>query len=238
MYCTDIAKSTAGAQASVNPETENQIFCFQFPPILPRLIDSKTERNKLEPKDPEEVDVKPDVKTQSCSFAARKLAAQNKALLKARLAELTTPPPAGLVGKLRVHRSGRVTTLWGTGDDENGEGAVEMEVNRGTYCGFLQELVVMKEESPYGEEDVDDKKKRRGIAYSLGQIKGKYVVSPDFGELIKASGKKPQHQKEEKKEAKEEPMRPLKVKKGTKSPNIKRAKEKGAEKRVEIVLDA
>jgi DNA-directed RNA polymerase III subunit RPC4 len=81
--------------------------------------------------------------------------------------------------------------MWGN-PDEDGEGVIEMEVNRGTPCEFLQEVVVMKDQSPYGEQDVDEKGRPKGVAYSLGQVKGKYVVSPEFMGLIKtSSGKKP-----------------------------------------------
>ncbi|KAF8249639.1 hypothetical protein K440DRAFT_621062, partial [Wilcoxina mikolae CBS 423.85] len=68
----------------------------------------------------------------------------------------------------------------------------------------------MKDKSPYGDQDVDEKGRPKGVAYSLGQVKGKYVVSPDFAELIKASN-------------------------GKKSTTTGKGKEK--EKKVEIVVD-
>jgi DNA-directed RNA polymerase III subunit RPC4 len=120
-----------------------------------------------------------------------------KASLKAQLALLTAPPSPGLVGKLRVHKSGRVSMLWGApapedaADGEDEVGPLQMDVARGASCEFLQEVVVMKEKSPYGDEDLDKKGRQKGVAYSLGQVKGKYVVAPDFGKLIEASsGKK------------------------------------------------
>ncbi|KAI5842019.1 hypothetical protein BZA05DRAFT_412775, partial [Tricharina praecox] len=69
---------TAAPQPTANAETENQIFCFQFPPLLPRLVDFNLEEKKPQSKEAEEDDTKPDVKIQPGSFAARKLAAQNK----------------------------------------------------------------------------------------------------------------------------------------------------------------
>lgn len=97
-----------------------------------------------------------------------------------------------MVGKLRVHKSGRLSLLWGyTGDGKGqegggGEGALEMEVSRGAPCEFLQEMVVIKQQSPYGEGDVDDQGNVKGVAYSMGRVKSKYVVSPDFLALINA----------------------------------------------------
>ena len=160
-----------------NSETENQIFFFQFPPLLPHLVPAST---PVKP-DPagDDVEVKPD------PAPVKKSALKGRALLKSQMALLTAPPAPGLVGKLRVHKSGRISMLWGTADSE-GEGEIAMEVSRGAHCEFLQEVVVMKEQSPYGDGDVDEKGRTKGIAYSLGQVKGKYVVSPDFGSLLKA----------------------------------------------------
>lgn len=90
-----------------------------------------------------------------------------------------------------MHRSGRLSMLWGNvdggrGQQGGGEGALEMEVSRGAPCEFLQEIVVIKQQSPYGERDVDEQGQPKGIVYSMGRVKSKYVVSPDFLALIKA----------------------------------------------------
>jgi DNA-directed RNA polymerase III subunit RPC4 len=141
-------------------------------------------------------EVKPEPGTKKPTTAAK-----TRQMLKAQLALLTAPPPPGKVGKMRVHKSGRITMLYGN-PDENGEGVIEMEVSRGANCSFLQEVVVMKEDSPYGDDDKDEKGRGKGVAYSLGSIKGKYVVSPDFMGLINANrGKKSTGVKREKKEA-------------------------------------
>ncbi|KAI5807012.1 RNA polymerase III RPC4-domain-containing protein [Geopyxis carbonaria] len=184
------AAAAAAAGVNRNAETENQIFFFQLPQLLPVLApvsDVKSEDTKdaanpaanpaatANPADAVPADVKPPKKPLS-----------KKAAYKEQLAALSAVPPSGRVGKLRVHKSGRVSLLWGgTHPDES---TVEMEVNRGAGCEFLQEVVVVKQESPYGDADVDEKGQRKGVAYSLGQVKGKYVVNPDFGKLIAATG--------------------------------------------------
>lgn len=61
--------------------------------------------------------------------------------------------------------------------------------------GFLQEAVIVKQNSPWGEQDVDEKGKQKGAAFSLGQVKGKFVVSPDFGKLIGAEKSKKKRDK-------------------------------------------
>jgi DNA-directed RNA polymerase III subunit RPC4 len=200
-----LTKSLKVTEAKRSADIENQVFFFQFPPLLPHLVTAAS-MQKAEPMDVEGADanseIKPETSTTTTTTTTKKptTAAKAKQLLKAQMALLTAPPPPGLVGKLRVHRSGRITMLYGN-PDENGDGVVEMEVSRGANCSFLQEVVVMKEDSPYGDEDKDEKGRGKGVAYSLGSIKGKYVVSPDFLGLIKASnGKRPTAKKEKREE--------------------------------------
>jgi DNA-directed RNA polymerase III subunit RPC4 len=246
---TDTAQSAGAAeQVPTNAETDNMAFVFQFPPLLPHLVDSRSQ-SQPGPADTEAANVlRPVADFEPGSFAAQKQAATNKAILKARLSLLTANPPAGIVGKLRVHKSGRITMHWGITEDEDGEGVIEMEVNRGASCDFLQELVVLKEESPYGDDDVDENKGRCGIAYSLGTVKGKYVVSPDFEKLVRARPRKPQATKEEKdqpaspvkqqkdqpanpvKQQEDQPSNPVKQKKGSSGPTAKRRKGKEVER--------
>lgn len=146
--------------------------------------------------------------------------------------------PQGVVGQLRVHRSGRVSILWGNPEPQlssqpshnqptpapapgGGGGAqpIEMTVTRGAQCEFLQDIVVMNptpkrtaegsgtaEElgtgsGKEGEEEggvlgvinkgvVDPKTgKMVGGVWSLGQVRGRFVVSPDFGRLLGSGGR-------------------------------------------------
>ncbi|PWW72506.1 hypothetical protein C7212DRAFT_360076, partial [Tuber magnatum] len=147
-----------------NSETENQIFFFQFPTMLPQLVAPLTQEKR-----PQDVPV-----AQTGASAAP--TEKHRALLEAF-------PPPGIAGKLRVHKSGRMTILWGNPVDGQ---PFEMDVSRGTDCLFLQEAVVVKGTSPWGEEDVDEKGARKGAAFSLGQVKGRFVVSPDFDDLARS----------------------------------------------------
>lgn len=147
--------------AEMQAETENQIFVFQFPHLLPQLVLPGLETPvKLESPPPPP---------------------QRKLSVKAQQALLESYPPPGIAGKLRVHRSGRMSMLWGANEEE---GPVEMDVRRGAQCEFLQEVVVMRGVSPWGETDVDEEGRRKGVVASLGQVKGRFVVSPDFGKLL------------------------------------------------------
>eukprot|EP00767_Chilomastix_cuspidata_P003914 gnl/Chilomastix_cuspidata/4040.p1 GENE.gnl/Chilomastix_cuspidata/4040~~gnl/Chilomastix_cuspidata/4040.p1 ORF type:complete len:369 (-),score=116.55 gnl/Chilomastix_cuspidata/4040:43-1128(-) len=70
--------------------------------------------------------------------------------------------PSGYFGKLRIHRSGRMTILTPNG--------IVLEVTPGSHCNFVQEAYVM---------DTEQK-----TIHSLGSITQKAVVSPDMPSLL------------------------------------------------------
>ncbi|KAG0639349.1 RNA polymerase III RPC4-domain-containing protein [Tuber brumale] len=215
-----------------NPETENQIFFFQFPTMLPQLVappptkEKKPQEAPIAPTDPNPLstekhrmgsstiplsDINPKARTTvlpqtsgpppSSAPSETKmppLPTIPKQGLKAQQTLLEAFPPPGIAGKLRVHKSGRITILWGNPVD--GE-PFEMDVSRGTDCLFLQEAVAVKEVSPWGEEDVDEKGARKGAAFSLGQVKGRYVVSPDFDDLVRSEKRRARKSKAKDREA-------------------------------------
>lgn len=104
-----------------------------------------------------------------------------------------TPLPAGLVGKLRVHASGKVSLDWG---------GTDMEVRYGTEVDFLQDAVLIqtknkpKEKENSGaagedattgekaeEDDEDLDLRTSGKTYALGQVRRKMVLIPDWAKL-------------------------------------------------------
>uniref|UniRef100_A0A060T6V2 ARAD1C16566p n=1 Tax=Blastobotrys adeninivorans TaxID=409370 RepID=A0A060T6V2_BLAAD len=74
------------------------------------------------------------------------------------------PYPEGLVGKLRLHRSGKLSMTVGN---------IVMDVSQGTECSFLQDVVCIDEES-----------KR---AFLVGQVSRKLVASPNVDQLVGTS---------------------------------------------------
>lgn len=102
--------------------------------------------------------------------------------------------PTGYIGKLRVHASGRTTLDWG---------GTSMQVGMGTDVKFLQDVLLARFYEP--EEKVEDlastkkgmekvkkekekeKEEDKGIggeALGLGQVRGKFVVTPDWEEIV------------------------------------------------------
>ncbi|KAL7266551.1 hypothetical protein RUND412_010902 [Rhizina undulata] len=172
-----------GGSHHLNPDLENQIFIFQVPNYLPPLepVETSEDAVRIEPGEGDKpASAEPVIKTEYSAAQASK-PPPKKLSAKAQAALLDATPPAGIVGQLRLHKSGRMTMLWGGG---GGEEPIEFEVNRGTPISFLQEVVVMKEESPWGDDDVDEKGRRKGVVYSMGQVKGKWILSLNVEQLL------------------------------------------------------
>jgi DNA-directed RNA polymerase III subunit RPC4 len=75
---------------------------------------------------------------------------------------------AGRVGKLNVHKSGRVTMNWG---------GISFELDRATSVDFLQEALIVS--AP--EEGVPEEENR---VWAMGQLSGKFTVTPDWEKML------------------------------------------------------
>jgi DNA-directed RNA polymerase III subunit RPC4 len=136
---------------------ENRIYFFQFPPLLPSLSEGDALGEASNPITLGEgiaelglIDVKPSLDNMQEQYF-----------------------PPGRVGKLNVHRSGRVSLTWG---------GIKMTVSKGQYQEFLQDAVYLDPgEIPLeGSNDLPDP----GKVSSLGAIAGRYVVTPDWESLL------------------------------------------------------
>lgn len=97
--------------------------------------------------------------------------------------------PSGFVGKLRVHASGRTFLDWG---------GTSMQIGMGTDVQFLQDVMVTRFFEPEEKledmagksgpkdmkKEVEEPKGPGGEALGLGQIRGKFVVTPDWEEIV------------------------------------------------------
>ncbi len=151
----------------------DHVYLFQFPPIVPDLSIAKSHL-KIEPGSP----------------------SQSRALLPSD--QTTAPPPganepikveddeehlgskdhicrpnlaSGRAGKLRVHESGRVTLSWG---------GTSLELSMGTNAHFLQDTVLTSITPEAERVSADD----AGEAISFGQIRGKFVITPDWSDIV------------------------------------------------------
>ncbi|CAD0099941.1 unnamed protein product [Aureobasidium mustum] len=161
----DAATSLPSEQASTTqppPDRRtDRVYLFQFPPILPSLVPATV---KPEPVSPTLSKKTPAVLTAATAIDVDASSASKPKSTKQEVPEsagqMHSPFPAGLVGKLRVHASGRTTLDWG-----------------GTS---LQSDV----EGAKGKEEEQDEGAFGGEVMGLGQVRGKFVVTPDWEEIV------------------------------------------------------
>jgi DNA-directed RNA polymerase III subunit RPC4 len=161
------------------------VYLFQLPPIMPDLIAPETKNELTDtPAATGSTPIPIDSTTASSTAPVAKSDTRKTAVkadvpikkeeeFSSPLGETPERPrfASGLVGKLRVHESGRTTLDWG---------GTSYELTPGNEVKFLQEVVsvhVIPEKERVSEEDA-------GEAVSFGRIKGKFVVTPDFGQLF------------------------------------------------------
>ncbi|PVH99460.1 hypothetical protein DM02DRAFT_615068 [Periconia macrospinosa] len=161
---TDMADAAAKVKKESNPRDEH-VYLFQLPPIIPEL------KGPTVKKDPSGADSKTSEPSQATNGEAVPIKKEEE--FSNPLANIPKGPTfaSGCVGKLRVHQSGRTTLDWG---------GINFELAPGKPVSFLQEAVainILPEKERVTPEDA-------GSAVSLGRIKGKFVVTPDFSSMM------------------------------------------------------
>ncbi|EME48015.1 hypothetical protein DOTSEDRAFT_69821 [Dothistroma septosporum NZE10] len=152
----------------IQAEREQHVYLFQFPPVLPSLkpvlvkTDPETTEDAHPGGGPMEVDQEPEeITDDDPAYAQPKL-------------------PSGSVGKLRIHKSGKATLDWG---------GTPLVVAKGADATFLQNVMIgelpdVKPPRDAKDPPVDTRNlSARGLG--MGQIRGKFVVTPDWVEILK-----------------------------------------------------
>lgn len=149
----------------------DMVYLFQFPPVLPDLQPIVV---KPDPDDPP-----PDPDTDAMEVEPTANSKANPVTIPDTTAYRHPTLPSGIVGKMRVHASGKVTLDWG---------GTPLVVGMGTEATFLQDVMVIEtpevKKEDGGGMDVDGEEKKQGKAMGMGQVKGKFVVTPDWGEIM------------------------------------------------------
>ncbi|GIJ89280.1 hypothetical protein Asppvi_008217 [Aspergillus pseudoviridinutans] len=177
---TDKEKEEKEAEDAEEDETKDklagQLFLMQFPPMTPNLIVPGT-GGSTEETTTEDTQAVPG--TTRPGEAAVKLESGEVEILDG--ADGTTNKEsskiltaadwqlrAGRVGKLNVHKSGRVTMDWG---------GISFELDRATSVDFLQEALIVS--AP--EEGIPEEENR---VWAMGQLSGKFTVTPDWEKML------------------------------------------------------
>lgn len=194
----DIPMHTEGTQAKGDPRAY-KVYLFQFPPILPDLRAAPEVTVKQEPEAASPTLTKAVPSSETLPDTAAIKIDPDEEPESSRGGPTRLSP--GKVGKLRVHESGKVTLDWG---------GTSLAVGMGTDVQFLQQVVMAKVwDGDRTERHVSASSSRSrnagtttsgdpeaksdvrqpdgfvgGEVMALGQVRGKFVVTPDWDEII------------------------------------------------------
>lgn len=178
----DTAMARPHAAASDDPR-EGKVYLFQFPSVLPDLV-------PIVPKDEEEATAAAAADDPADAMDVDHPDGTGKGEASKYPPPGSRPPtlPSGCVGKLRIHASGRAYLDFG---------GVPMELGMAIEPSFLQDAVLFdvkaKNEGEESREDEEMKEEAEaevtdgqegGRAISMGQIKGKFVATPDWDKML------------------------------------------------------
>jgi DNA-directed RNA polymerase III subunit RPC4 len=155
-----------GADKAKKPTVrDNNVYLFQIPPLMPELASASIKKEPTDAPGP---------------VAALPSAQPGKPEVKIKVEEGFTDTAAGheapqfvsgAVGRIRVRQSGRTTLDWG---------GTSYELTPGNKASFLQEVVSVHV-WPDKDRVVPE---AGGEAVSFGRVKGKFVVVPDWNEML------------------------------------------------------
>jgi DNA-directed RNA polymerase III subunit RPC4 len=185
---------TGGSDTAASPDAkEDRVYLFQFPPVVPDLVPASMLSKMQEAESPTET---VNAASGSENISAIGTADQNtgdqkeeEAVIVNEEEEANTsvfpPRPAhlphlasGKVGKLLVYKSGRTKLDWG---------GTSLQLNMGITPHFLQDSILVRtnpEVNPQDRVPVPLSNGFQGEAYAFGQVRGKFVVTPDWDEVI------------------------------------------------------
>lgn len=162
---------TEKPESQINEHLLGQLFLMQFPPMTPTLTIPGEEPAPIEPQPTESTE--DGVKPEDPDLQITDGLPVQKETPKVITASTKWSLPAGRVGKLNVHKSGRVTMDWG---------GVSFELDRAATVDFAQEALIMS--TPEVEPGQPARDNARQTAWSMGQLSGKFTVMPDWDQIL------------------------------------------------------
>jgi DNA-directed RNA polymerase III subunit RPC4 len=143
------------------------VYLFQFPPALPDLVPVRVKP------DPDAVEVNSDemqIDPPSQQPAIKKEEGYSNATKS-----LKPSLPSGSVGKLRIHKSGKAVLDWG---------GTSLVLSAGTDPSFLQNILIATVPETKPDADAPAEDQEEAIGMSMGQVRGKFVVTPNWDEIL------------------------------------------------------
>ncbi|KAJ5159696.1 uncharacterized protein N7482_006700 [Penicillium canariense] len=161
---------------TTNQALLGQLFLMQFPPMTPNLTlpgPSEPQPSDTTAEPAAEATNPPEVKSEGDDVQVVDDGATQ--VPKVITAATDWALPAGRVGKLNVHKSGRVTLDWG---------GISFDLDRATSVDFVQEALIVSSR-PEEEEGVPPKEDEgENRVWSMGQLCGKFTVMPNWDQML------------------------------------------------------
>ncbi|KAI0119890.1 RNA polymerase III RPC4-domain-containing protein [Nemania sp. FL0031] len=131
---------------------EDQLFIFQFPPILPPLLKPSDGLDEQ----PETIDL--------ASNDTRSKVKAEEGIEATQSKSMGLPAEGGFIGRLNVRKSGKVELDWG---------GTTLNLGMETETDFLTTAMIIEQ-----KENVETAEESAGSAYGMGQVFGKFVLAP------------------------------------------------------------
>ncbi|KAH9904846.1 RNA polymerase III RPC4-domain-containing protein [Xylariomycetidae sp. FL2044] len=133
------------------------LFLFQLPPILPPLINPSAGTDGTDPIDLTSKDTQDGKKVKTEDGAEPQTSSTS-----------SLPPEGGYVGKLNVRKSGKVEFDWG---------GTPLNLGLGANAEFFTSALMVEQ-----HENLEDPAASTGFACGMGEIAGKFVLTPVWDE--------------------------------------------------------
>ena len=181
---TEAEPTTAPQDGGADEETEDtttnrallgQLFLMQFPPMTPNLAipSASTTQPSTAPEPTQSTrQTEPEVKPEGDDVQV--IHETTSEIPKVVTAATDWALPAGRVGKLNVHKSGRVTLDWG---------GISFDLDRATTVDFAQEALIVSS-APEPEDGAPPRDDGENRVWSMGQLCGKFTVMPNWDDML------------------------------------------------------
>ncbi|KAL9120115.1 MAG: hypothetical protein Q9187_003330 [Circinaria calcarea] len=171
----------------------DMVYLFQFPPVIPKLVDAINEATKVESADKPTAENAPTVPPKALprDSTSAGISKTTDPVIKAEEGDPVVLSAKasnafkgknrfdveGKIGRLTIYESGKVIISWGGMDHELGKGA-EAEL--------LQEVLLLNHRpSAINQEAAEATRvKARNAGLSLGQVTGGFVVTPEWSTMF------------------------------------------------------
>lgn len=190
-------KSAEEEEDEAKDKLTGQLFLMQFPPMTPNLVipgtggdaggdagnEEGVEETSTEPANPDLSQPGERSKPTTVKREDGGTAELLDATADADTTNVTTPKlvtatnqqlPAGRVGKLNVHASGRVTMNWG---------GIDFDLDKATDVDFLQEALILSTVQEQQQEGIKEEQEEKK-AWAMGQLSGKFTVTPNWESIL------------------------------------------------------